>query len=97
MGALANAFGLTILSPATSQIPQVSEVRFGWAYFSSKKFTISSDLIYTSGYKMKIQNNTYDTRLGVIGISDPFANDLRRNQTLNYSIGNEYFILDNIV
>ncbi|MBP7282955.1 MAG: hypothetical protein KBA66_15335 [Leptospiraceae bacterium] len=96
-GALANAFGLTILSPATYQIPQVSEVRFGWAYFSSKKFTISSDLIYTSGYKMKIQNNTYDTRLGVIGISDPYANDLRRNQTLNYSIGIEYFILDNIV
>ena len=96
-GASANAFNLTLLSPSSYQIPQVSEVRFGWAFFINRKFTISSDIIYTSGYKLKVQNQTYDTRLGKLGISDPYVNDLRRNQTLNYNIGIEYFILDNIV
>jgi hypothetical protein len=96
-GGLANAFGLTVLSPSTYLVPQVSEIRFGWAYFISKKFTISSDVIYTSGYKLKLQNNTYNTQTGSIGLSDPYVNDLRRNQTLNYSLGFEYFVLDNLV
>lgn len=96
-GALANAFNLTILSPSTYQIPQVSEIRFGWAFFSNKQFTISSDLIYTSGYKLKMQNYVYNTRFGVLGLSDPYENELKRNQTLNYNIGIEYFVFENLV
>ena len=46
---------------------------------------------------MKVANNSYDIRNKTIGITDPYANDLRRNQTLNYSIGFEYFIMDNLV
>jgi long-chain fatty acid transport protein len=96
-GGKADTFNLTLLSPSTYQIPQTTEIRFGGAFFINRKFTVSADTIYTSGYWMKIANNTYDTRTGSIGLSDPYANDLRRNQTLNYSVGLEYFIMDNLV
>ena len=46
---------------------------------------------------IKLAGNTYNAKSGVIGLTDPYANDLRRNQTLNYSVGLEYFIMDNLV
>ena len=96
-GGKADTFNLTLLNPSTYQIPQTTEIRFGTAFFINRKFTVSADAIYTSGYWMKIANNSYDIRNKTIGITDPYANDLRRNQTLNYSIGFEYFIMDNLV
>jgi hypothetical protein len=58
---------------------------------------MSSDLIYTSGYKLKMLNYSYKTDFNQLSIADPYANDLKRNQTLNYSVGVEYFVIDNFV
>lgn len=96
-GSRVDAYNLTYLSPSTYQVPQINELRAGWAYFLTSKITMSADLIYTSGYKIKVLNNMYDIKQNHATLSDPYANDLKRNQTLNYSIGFEYFIFDNIV
>lgn len=96
-GAMVDGFNPIILSPSSYQVPQTTEARFGWAYFVNRKFTFSSDIIYTSGYSMNIANNTYNTRTGTIGVADPYDNDLKRNHTVNYSFGFEYFVLDNLV
>ena len=96
-GGKVDTFNLTILSPSTYQIPQTTEIRFGTAFFINRKFTVSADAIYTSGYMIKLAGNTYNAKSGVIGLTDPYANDLRRNHSLNYSVGFEYFIMDSLV
>ncbi len=96
-GAKVDGFNPVLLSPSSYQVPQTTEVRFGWAYFINRKFTLASDIIYTSGYAIQIADNSYNTRTGTFTISDPYQNDLKRNHTVNYSICLEYFIFDNFV
>lgn len=82
----------------SANIPQITEIRLGLAWFPSAKFLAAFDAIYTDGYKTKVDQ----TRYFFSGLSMPyilFSNnvdeELYRTDTLNLAFGLEYFFKEN--
>jgi len=81
----------------SSKIPETTEIRSGWAFFPTKRFTVTMDGIYTSGYKLYLNQSKYNLSSQSFTYADPYTNEYNRNQTLNYAMGLEYYITENIV
>ncbi|MDX1957451.1 MAG: hypothetical protein SFU98_02705 [Leptospiraceae bacterium] len=81
----------------SSKIPETTEIRAGWAFFPTSRFTITMDGIYTSGYKLFLNQSKFNLNSQTFTYIDPFANEYNRNQTFNYAMGIEYYITENIV
>lgn len=77
-------------SPEIYELPNLTIIRSGLAYFFSARFLLSFDLIYTSSFKKNIFR--YDYSAGFYSISNTNKNELYRESTLNYALGTEIFL-----
>lgn len=79
-----------------TSIPQTSEMRFGIAYFPTSRFLASFDMIYTTGYKSR-RNQDEISALGrrvTYTINDTEIRELTRVSTTNFAAGMEYYLAD---
>ena len=88
---------IVIKSPLTYKLPEVYELRGGLAYFINSHLMIAGDLIYTSGFKMFKADQEYSVKNRKLFITDPLENEFTREHTLNYALGFELYITDNII
>jgi hypothetical protein len=89
--------GILIKSPLTYKLPEVYEVRGGFAYFINNRLLISGDLIYTSGYRLLKSEQVYSVNNKKLSFTDPLENEFTREHTLNYAFGFELYITDFII
>lgn len=98
-GAASSAIEAGVLTqrPAlNTRIPETSELRVGVAYFPTSRFLASFDIIRTSGYRAK-QNQNEVSSLGsrvTYTIADSEVRELTRVATTNFATGMEYYIAD---
>ncbi len=87
---------LTQRPALNTRIPETSELRVGVAYFPTSRFLASFDIIRTSGYRAK-QNQNEVSSLGsrvTYTITDSEVRELTRVATTNFATGMEYYIAD---
>ena len=87
---------LTNKPKLTTAIPQTSEIRWGVAFFPTARFLASFDIIHTTGYKKRRNQDelsgsgsriTYTT-------TDTEIRELTRSATTNFALGMEYYLMD---
>ncbi|MCB1144356.1 MAG: outer membrane protein transport protein [Leptospiraceae bacterium] len=86
-----------VSDPLTYRLPEVFEIRTGFAYFLNSRFLFTADVIYNSNYRKYMANSAYSLSNNVYNITDPYQNDLLRQKTLNFAGGFEFFLTDTIV
>ncbi len=87
---------LTNKPKLTTAIPQTSEIRWGVAFFPTSRFLAAFDIIHTTGYKMK-RNQDEFSRSGnrlTYTTTDSEVRELTRSATTNFALGMEYYIMD---
>ncbi|MDZ4726304.1 MAG: transporter, Ompp1/FadL/TodX family protein [Leptospira sp.] len=79
-----------------TSIPQTSEIRWGVAYFPTARFLAAFDVIYTSGYKMRRNQDEYSVRGSRVtySMNDSEVRELTRQSTTNLALGMEYYLMD---
>lgn len=77
-------------------IPELYEFRVGSAHFLSQNLIIAYDVVYTSAYTHKQDRTQYELTKPYIYFTDNEDLTLSREETMNYSIGLEYFIIDSV-
>ncbi|TGL99717.1 OmpP1/FadL family transporter [Leptospira jelokensis] len=79
-----------------TSIPQTSEMRFGVAFFPTARFLASFDMIHTSGYKIRRNQDEISTlgRRVTYTINDTEVRELTRISTTNFAAGMEYYLAD---
>jgi long-chain fatty acid transport protein len=80
----------------TTGIPQTTEIRWGAAFFPTARFLASFDIIYSSGYKTR-RNQDEFSRNGnrlVYSTTDTEVRELTRSSTMNLAAGVEYYLMD---
>ncbi|MCB1176267.1 MAG: hypothetical protein KDK36_01695 [Leptospiraceae bacterium] len=87
----------TISGGLLENVPEVYEIRSGFAFFPTKSITISTDFIYTSGYNIYYNQSTLNLQNNLVTYKDPYLHNYERNQTLNFAGGIEFYLTDNIV
>jgi hypothetical protein len=87
---------LIISSPYRGNFPNIHEIRFGLAWFANKRLILSTDWIHTSGYRKKFFDYNYDIFNKTLFFSFNDTNSLKRRKTNNFSVGMEYFFLENL-
>ncbi|MEM7182413.1 MAG: transporter, Ompp1/FadL/TodX family protein [Spirochaetota bacterium] len=83
----------------TGEVPQVAEIRAGFAYFANKRFMTSFDIIHTSGYrksKQQIESMIGGAAGAKVIWYDPEILELTQRATTNFALGIEYYLLDNL-
>jgi long-chain fatty acid transport protein len=78
-------------------VPEINEMRLGFAFFPNKKFVGSVDMIHTTGYTRKVNNTEVFTgggRATSITLTDNEDLELKRYATTNFAAGLEYFITE---
>lgn len=97
MGASSIEAGVLTQKPVlTTSIPQTSELRLGIAFFPTSRFLASFDIIRTSGYKFK-RNQDEVSSLGsrtTYTLTDREVRELTRVPTTNFAAGMEYYVAD---
>jgi hypothetical protein len=79
------------------EIPHTRELRVGAAYYPTSRFLISSDIIYTAGYKKtenQIEVGTNSSGKQYLYSQNPERMELYRRPTTNYALGLEYYLTD---
>ncbi|TGM62582.1 transporter, Ompp1/FadL/TodX family protein [Leptospira meyeri] len=87
---------LTQKPKLTTSIPQTSELRFGVAFFPTSRFLASFDMIYTTGYKSRRNQDEISAfgRRVTYTINDTEIRELTRASTTNFAAGMEYYLAD---
>ena len=76
-------------------IPTPTEVRTGFAYFASRSFMLSGDVIYTGSYTGKNPGLVLKTGNPSIMVQ-PDGNPLNVRATLNFALGAELFVSEKV-
>ncbi len=77
------------------ELPETYELRGGFAYFVSRYFLTSFDVIYTSGYRSSQQNIGAELLSRTLIVDNGDEPLLSREETLNVAAGLEYYVTDN--
>ncbi|MBL0956178.1 MAG: outer membrane protein transport protein [Leptospira sp.] len=87
---------LTQKPKLVTSIPQTQEMRFGVAFFPTARFLASFDMIHTSGYKVRRNQDEISTfgRRVTYTINDTEVRELTRYSTTNFAAGMEYYLAD---
>jgi hypothetical protein len=84
----------------TGRVPETTEVRFGAAYFASKDFLASFDIIHNTGYTFKKNQSEFSfdptNSQAKLTWKSPEVKELGRKATTNFALGIEYFLVENI-
>lgn len=89
--------GSIFYGPSESgKVPEVNELRTGFAFFANKFALASFDMIYTEGFSRKLARNVVELRSGSLTVQDPTDPYMERQPTLNYAFGFEYYIFDSL-
>lgn len=82
--------------PVSGNVPEVTETRAGLAFFASQSMLFSFDTIYTSGYKKTLSRNNVELNSGYLILRDGEDPTLRRESTLNFAAGMEFFPIETL-
>lgn len=87
---------LTQRPKLTTSIPQTSELRFGVAFFPTSRFLASFDMIHTTGYKSRRNQDEISSvgRRVTYTVNDTEIRELSRVSTTNFAAGMEYYLAD---
>jgi hypothetical protein len=80
----------------TGKVPEITEIRSGFAFFPNRTIMAAFDAIYTSGFSHK-QSNTeliYSPGSTTIAFTDSENLELKRYSTLNFAGGTEIYITE---
>jgi len=80
----------------SGRIPENYELRIGSAYFLSRYSLLSLDLIHSTAYSARQDNTRYDALTGDIYFYGPEVQVLARRATMNYAIGVEHYLTENL-
>ncbi|MCB1191782.1 MAG: hypothetical protein H7A23_09460 [Leptospiraceae bacterium] len=84
-------------SLSTARIPEVPQLRMGFAYYPTPKFLLSFDFIYTDGYSVKKNLYMVDINNPIVYYNDDRYRQLELLSTRNFAIGMEYYLTESLV
>ncbi len=88
---------VTKLPTPTGKVPELNEIRLGFAVFPSREFLTSFDIIYTGGYSFRKDNTEYiigGDSPSILIFTDREDFELQRSPTTNFALGTEYFLTE---
>ena len=83
-------------SPTRGSIPETREVRYGTAWFPSRRTLLTADVIWTSGYRLKQDRTQIDLTNKITYLNDEEVAELHREPTLNLAAGVEQYLTDRL-
>lgn len=81
-------------SQVNGRVPEPNEIRFGFAWFASKRLLLSADTIYTSGYHYNKILYNYEPNKKILALVDDRIRSLDLEPVLNFATGLEYYVFE---
>ncbi|HMV42150.1 MAG TPA: hypothetical protein PK079_04785 [Leptospiraceae bacterium] len=81
-------------SQVNGRVPEPKEIRFGFAWFASKRFLLSADVIYTSGYHFNKYLYNYEPTKRIFALTDNRIRALDLEPVTNFAAGLEYYLFE---